>query len=58
MKYHKGITDYQKNTWVIVKVKPTYAATDREVIHANGAPNLYASIPATMDIWRIYVKAV
>lgn len=33
-------------------MKIIYAATDSDVIHANGAPNLYARIPDTIDIWK------
>lgn len=40
------------STWVTVKVNAIYAATEREVIHAKGAPNLYASMPDTIDIWK------
>jgi hypothetical protein len=42
----------RRNTCVTDNVKMTYAATDREVIHAKGAPNLYARIPDTIDIWK------
>lgn len=40
------------DTCVTDNVKMIYAATDSEVIHAKGAPNLYARIPDTMDIWK------
>ena len=40
------------STCVTDNVKVTYAATESEVIHANGAPNLYASIPDTIEIWK------
>lgn len=40
------------STCVTVKVKATYATTESEVIHAKGAPNLYASMPDTIDIWK------
>lgn len=42
----------QMVTCVTVSVKITYAATESDVIHAKGAPKLYASIPATKDIWK------
>lgn len=37
-------------TLVTDNVKATYAATEREVIQAKGAPNLYAKMPDTIDI--------
>ena len=40
-----------------VKVKAIYAPTEREVIQAKGAPNLYASIPDTIDIWKIHINS-
>lgn len=46
-------TNNIQDTCVITNVKATYAATDKEVIQAKEAPNLYASIPETNDIWKI-----
>lgn len=40
------------STCVTDNVKVTYAATESEVIHAKGAPYLYASIPDTIEIWK------
>jgi len=37
---------------VTIKVKATYAATERDVIHAKVGPNLYARIPDTIAIWQ------
>lgn len=37
-------------TCVTINVKATYAATDRDVIHAKDVPYLYARIPDTIDI--------
>ena len=44
------------STCVTVNVKAIYAPTEREVIQAKGAPNLYASIPDTIDIWKIHIN--
>ena len=46
------------STCVTAKVKAIYAPTEREVIQAKAAPNLYASIPDTIAIWKIYINYV
>lgn len=43
---------YLNDTCVTIRVKATYAATEREVIQAKVAPNLYASMPDTIAILK------
>lgn len=45
-------------TCVTANVKMIYDPTEREVIQAKAAPNLYASIPDTIDIWKIHINYV